>query len=403
MKRPILLLLSATSGYGHVQAGMSLARSLRKLVPEWDVRHENLCDYASPLQRWSIERLWQAASTWPGFRSVYGWLHRWVVTDDLLGSYFSRLYRPIGDRLAERYAQVDVAGVVALHPGAACAAVWWKRRQEFYLGVVATDLVVHSLQVLPGVDAIFADCRSVFACPAAVARKREGRINLTGLPVGHAFFDLKSQAAKTAAFHVVVSFGAKALRAAWHLPTLMKLVSEQTSLTFTFVCGHDRRLRARVEYLVRQRNWSKRVEVVGFARNMPELLRKADVVIGKAGGISVGEVLAACKPLLIIEVLPGQEEYNAQVLEAVGAGRVLRDYVQLLEALDDVRNGTWRIDVVGSRSASGIAAVSMEIAEDIQGRRLFTAARPNERIASTRLGLPAGFKCQIVPMSKTSQ
>ena len=47
---------------------------------------------------------------------------------------------------------------------------------------------------------------------------------------------------------------------------------------------------------------------------MPELLMTHHLLIGKAGGATVQESIAACTPMLITQVVPGQEEGNARLL-----------------------------------------------------------------------------------------
>lgn len=59
---------------------------------------------------------------------------------------------------------------------------------------------------------------------------------------------------------------------------------------------------------------SGQFEVMGWTDRMPELLRTHDLVICKAGGAIMHEVLAARTPAVIDYVVPGQEEGNAEML-----------------------------------------------------------------------------------------
>jgi processive 1,2-diacylglycerol beta-glucosyltransferase len=61
---------------------------------------------------------------------------------------------------------------------------------------------------------------------------------------------------------------------------------------------------------------AKQVEIIGWTSRIPELLRTHDVVICKAGGAILHEVLAAQIPAVIDYVVPGQEEGNAELLES---------------------------------------------------------------------------------------
>jgi processive 1,2-diacylglycerol beta-glucosyltransferase len=63
-----------------------------------------------------------------------------------------------------------------------------------------------------------------------------------------------------------------------------------------------------------------RVRLIGWTRRVPQLLNQHHLVIGKAGGATVHEAIAACCPMLIHHLVPGQEEGNLRLLESIGAG-----------------------------------------------------------------------------------
>jgi processive 1,2-diacylglycerol beta-glucosyltransferase len=52
---------------------------------------------------------------------------------------------------------------------------------------------------------------------------------------------------------------------------------------------------------------------------MDEYLAAADLLIGKAGGLTTSEALARALPMVLIEPIPGQEERNADHLLEAGA------------------------------------------------------------------------------------
>lgn len=64
--------------------------------------------------------------------------------------------------------------------------------------------------------------------------------------------------------------------------------------------------------------------LVGFIDYLDDLLAASDLVISKAGGLIVSETLARGTPMLLIDPLRGQEEWNADYVVRVGAGLQLR-------------------------------------------------------------------------------
>ncbi len=57
-----------------------------------------------------------------------------------------------------------------------------------------------------------------------------------------------------------------------------------------------------------------RRKILGYTNQMHELLRAADVVVTKPGGLTTAESLASGCPMAIAEPIPGQEDRNADFL-----------------------------------------------------------------------------------------
>ncbi|MEY3609221.1 MAG: hypothetical protein RLZZ447_2009, partial [Verrucomicrobiota bacterium] len=73
----------------------------------------------------------------------------------------------------------------------------------------------------------------------------------------------------------------------------------------TFAVGRDEHLRARLTALAAHRTG---VTLLGWTREIPQLLLSHHVVISKAGGATTQEALAAGCPMVVSQVVPGQEE-----------------------------------------------------------------------------------------------
>lgn len=84
----------------------------------------------------------------------------------------------------------------------------------------------------------------------------------------------------------------------------------------TVAYGRDESLRARLTAAAAGRP----LELHGWTPHMPELLMTHHLLIGKAGGATVQESIAAGTPMLITQVVPGQEEGNARLLFENGCG-----------------------------------------------------------------------------------
>ncbi len=70
-----------------------------------------------------------------------------------------------------------------------------------------------------------------------------------------------------------------------------------------------------------------------YVNNMPEMMHASDAIICKAGGLIVTESLACGLPILLVDVLPGQESGNAEMILQGGAGDMATNTRQVLEIL----------------------------------------------------------------------
>ncbi|MCX6356428.1 MAG: glycosyltransferase, partial [Candidatus Aureabacteria bacterium] len=62
-----------------------------------------------------------------------------------------------------------------------------------------------------------------------------------------------------------------------------------------------------------------RLRVLEYVDRVDLLMRAADVLVGKAGGMTSAEALAAGLPAVLVHILPGQERANASFLCGHGA------------------------------------------------------------------------------------
>lgn len=76
----------------------------------------------------------------------------------------------------------------------------------------------------------------------------------------------------------------------------------------------------------------KKVKLVGWTDQMPEILSSHHLYVGKAGGAIVHEAMAAGCPILISQIVPGQEEGNLELIERHDVGRLAAHYPPTIAA-----------------------------------------------------------------------
>ena len=95
-------------------------------------------------------------------------------------------------------------------------------------------------------------------------------------------------------------------------PELTRRLLDIEGVELTVTAGRDDSLRRTIEGIIAETG--KSATVLGWTDRLPELMCQSHLLISKAGGATVQESLAACAPMVITQVIPGQEEGNAQLL-----------------------------------------------------------------------------------------
>jgi 1,2-diacylglycerol 3-beta-galactosyltransferase len=133
--------------------------------------------------------------------------------------------------------------------------------------------------------------------------------------------------------------------------------------------------------------WHRPARVYNFVKNMPTMMRAADAIVCKAGGLTVTESLACGLPLMLTDVIPGQETGNAEYVVNGGAGERIDEPLKALETACH-----WLLNdgqLLKERSANAAKLGRPRAAYDIVERAWALAQRgPVEKEAEQILLLP---------------
>jgi UDP-N-acetylglucosamine:LPS N-acetylglucosamine transferase len=88
----------------------------------------------------------------------------------------------------------------------------------------------------------------------------------------------------------------------------------------TITCGRDAELKEKLTR--RTEEYIDRVRLLGWTNQMPRLMLSHHLIVAKAGWATVQECIAARCPMILNQVIPGQEEGNAQLVHDLNAGVV---------------------------------------------------------------------------------
>src|SRR5207248_8107945 len=86
----------------------------------------------------------------------------------------------------------------------------------------------------------------------------------------------------------------------------------------TVTIGRADKLRPAIEMAAADPN----IKVLGWTNQIPRMLQASHLLIGKAGGATTQETIAAGCPMIINHVVAGQEEGNARLIVETNSGAI---------------------------------------------------------------------------------
>lgn len=305
--RPVLIL---TAGYG--EGHNAAARGLHAACQQLGIESEVVDAFTALGTRYERSRkdyLWLINAAPHAWAFVFSLIDRWPLVEFALP-----LLSRVEERLAEVFAEKQPRAVVSVYPAYSyLLAKIFPGGAPFRLHTVVTDsITINRVWHRAPSDTWLVPN----AATAAVMREQgvpAARIRDMGFPVPPRFASDRP-ARPDPREGARVLFMINAAKETAHEVVARLLLMRRVHLTVTV--GKDEELRARIERVAEGRP----IEIHGWTPHMPELLMTHHVLIGKAGGAAVQETIAAQTPMLITQVVPGQEEGNAQLLFDHGCG-----------------------------------------------------------------------------------
>ena len=209
--------------------------------------------------------------------------------------------------------------------------------------VVLTDwAAIHRSWIAPGVDHYTApnetahqDCLRFGAEPELV--------DVVGIPLRPQFRADSAPAAGRAAtlrgiglapdrFTVLAMVGAEGSPRAF--ANIAALADLPLDAQLVVVCGRNQRLRRQVEAL----GGGLPRRALGFVDHIADLMRASDLLVTKAGGVTLAEGFACGVPVIVHDVLPGQETGNASYVRARQAAVYAPTGAELRQAVAELAN-----------------------------------------------------------------
>ena len=314
MKR--VLIISTSAGTGHLKAGDALTKAFEANPDVGEVVHSDALHFTNKL-----------------FRDFYSKLYTRLVQDapEFLGWWYKQSDEPwktdgmrlMLDRLntgplVKFIRQFDPHITVCTHfmPAGIISHLIAKKLLDAHLSIVVTDLDFHAMWLSRMFHRYFVAIEETRAHLEELGLPKE-RITVSGIPIDPEFSVPVDVVALRRRYRLhptsptlLLSAGALGVGPAEFVVRRLKNLRNRAQTIVA--CGRSGEMRRRVVQAIGQEN--ENFKVIGYTDRMADFMRISDLYIGKPGGMTTAEALAAGLPMVIVSPIPGQEERNSDHL-----------------------------------------------------------------------------------------
>ena len=313
-----VLILTAGFGEGHNAAARGLKEGFDSLGDEFQTEVMDLFEpaFGRFYQKSRRDYLWLVNHAPRVWAAIYSVLDRLPVL-----RFLARFLTPLRGELVRALSQFRPDVIVSVYP--VYGYVLEAAVRDAGIGpvksyVMITDsITVNSVWLRCGADVFCVANEDTAQVLLAAGVPRE-KVRVSGFPVSLRFADvgLKREDPLVDGGLPRVLFMVNGQRERAVL--LVERLLRQGGIELSVTVGKDEELGRRLVELAAR--MGRDLRVLGWVENVPGLIRSHHLLIGKAGGAMVQEALAGCVPMLVTQILPGQEEGNARLILQNGCG-----------------------------------------------------------------------------------
>ncbi len=329
-----ILILTADAGFGHRSAANAIAEALREHYGE-----EGAFDVVNPLEDRRVPALLRnSQSDYDKIVRQMPELYRLgyrasdaAVPTALMESALAVVMFEVLRDLVNAYRPDAIVVTYPLYQ-VPLSAMFTLTGRRIPVITVVTDLVtVHRIWFHEGIDLCLVPTDQAYDLALGYGLASE-QVRVTGIPVklefgreGRTPAEVRAELGWQPDLATFLVVGGK--RVGRLREVVRALDHSRLPMQLALVAGGDDDLYAWMQ----ENHWHGVVHVYNFVEQMPTFMHAADAIVCKAGGLIVTESLASGLPMLLINVLPGQEQGNADYVVDGGAGELVEEPLDALE------------------------------------------------------------------------
>jgi len=331
-----ILILTADAGFGHRSAANAVAAALHELYGDvCRVEIVNpLEDKRTPAFLREIQSDYdRIVREMPElYRMGFGASDKLVTSAILESALIPMLFEPLWD-MVENYKPDTILTTFPIYQAPLTAVFSIKKVFTPFFTVITDLSTIHRIWFHRKVDACFVPNEVVYSLGASYGMPYRKMI-VTGIPVNPLITrerrspsELRTSLGWNTNLFTILAVGSRRVEG---LTKILNLFNHYGApIQLVVVAGKDEELYRELQQI----EWHVPAHLYEYTDQMPIFMRAADAIVCKAGGLTVTESLACGLPMMLINVIPGQETGNAEFVVSNGAGVLAEDPVTALETL----------------------------------------------------------------------
>lgn len=376
MSMPRILILMTEMGFGHKSAAQAIATAAeREFGDQCDVKITNpMSNKKTPSLVRDVQSQYydQSVQNHEIYEAMYKLGDTSIAAAAMERGLMLLLFQAVREEI-ETY-EPDVVIVVHENYLAPLQAFYETTNKHIPTITVITDLTtIHRMWYHPVSDICVVPTEQAYD-KALEQKLKPAQVQQLGIPVHpdlseeqHDKAALQRELGWASEYVTVLVVGSKRVQ---DLPEKLHGINHsRLPLQLILVAGGDDETHAEFQNI----DWHHPTHIYNFVDNLPTMMHASDIVLSKAGGLIVSEALACGLPLLLADVIPGQETGNAEYVVAGDAGALTETPLALLEVLfhwldndaEQLKQVAQRASELGKpRAAHDIAALAMQLARE---------------------------------------
>jgi len=335
LKNKKILILYAPLGVGHGAAAQAIAEAFALKYPKIEIRNINVLDFVPEVFKKGLP--WVYNQTTSKTPILYKIIYNFYKTRSKHLNNLSRIILK-KSKFVEFIQEFNPDFIVSTNPLSMQLVSLTKEKKiiDIPSANVCTDYGFYSLWHNKDVNYYFVANEEIKKSLVKYGVKGE-KVMVTGIPISSKFSKainrerIISDLGLDVSKKILLIVGGRI-----SYNNLIKIINgvkkNNKDLQFIIVAGRDKALQEKLNDSEIVNDPATRV--FGFVNNLEDYMSSSDLILTKAGGLTVSECLVKNLPMVFNDIIPGQEEDNVNYVARQGAGVKARGVRKSIEVIN---------------------------------------------------------------------